>query len=65
MSPAERQQLRCLLNRVCQLFVVGLAHKLMVLELMIGEEKSIWIIEPQLNRRCTNGDSRDGLDLLD
>lgn len=64
MSAAERQQLRCLLNRVSQLFVVGLAHKLMVLELVFGVEKPIWIIEPQLNRRCTNGDSRDGLDRL-
>jgi len=33
MSATEGQQLRRLLNRICQLFMVGLAHRLMVLEL--------------------------------
>ncbi len=61
MSTAEREQFRCLLNRVCQLFVVGLAHKLIVLEMVFCAQKPTWIIEPLLNRRCTNGDSRDGI----
>lgn len=59
MSATEGQQLRCLLNRICQLFMVGLAHRLMVRELVFWERTPTWIVEPWLNRHCTDGDSRD------
>jgi len=62
VSATEGKQVCGLLNRVCQLSVVGLAHRLMVRELVFGEEEPVWIIEPWLNRRCIKGDSHDGMD---
>jgi hypothetical protein len=44
MSATEGQQLRRLLNRICQLFMVGLAHRFMVRELAFWETTPIWIV---------------------